>query len=182
MKHITGYDNYTIDKDGVITNTRTGRNLTPCINKDNGYLQVDLWAKNKGTKFYVHRLIAQAFIDNPLNLPEVNHIDSVRTNNKLNNLEWVTSKKNSLHAVKAGRRDHVARMSKQDIEKAFDLVMKGNSYKEVSKIMSDSWQAGFLSVKVGRYADAIGKQTELKTELRRQRIVRSLKNLDAINK
>src|SRR3970040_299459 len=103
MKYITGYDNYTIDISGVVTNTRTGRALSPNINKDNGYLQVDLWAKNKGTKFYIHRLIALAFIDNPLDLPEVNHIDSVRTNNKLDNLEWVTSKGNSIHAVKAGR-------------------------------------------------------------------------------
>lgn len=181
MKNINGYDNYTISMNGEVVNTRTDKKLYVGINKDNGYLQVKLYAKNKGKNFYIHRLIALAYIDNPLSLPEVNHKDSDRLNNSISNLEWVTSQGNSEHAVLSGQRDHVARMSKQEVENAFNLVMKGFSYKEISEQLSNTWQSGFLSVKVGQYAKKNGMHTELKEELRRQRVIRSLKNLESIN-
>lgn len=56
-------------------------------NKD-GYLQVGLWKNNKRKIFLVHRLVAQAFLDNPNNLPEVNHKDENKLNNVVSNLEW----------------------------------------------------------------------------------------------
>ena len=51
----------------------------------------------------VHRLVAQAFIPNPFNKPEVNHIDNDGTNNNYTNLEWVTKKENVAHQIKQGR-------------------------------------------------------------------------------
>ena len=59
-----------------------------------GYLTVKLSNKN----FMVHRLVAAAFIDNPNNLPQVNHKDGNKTNNKVENLEWITSRDNVVHA------------------------------------------------------------------------------------
>lgn len=181
MKIINGYDNYTISLNGEVINTRTGKKIYVGINKNNGYFQVKLYSKNKGKNFYIHRLIALAYIDNPLNLPEVNHKDSNRLNNSVSNLEWVTSQGNSIHAVINGQRDHVARMSTQEVENAFNLVMKGNSYKEISMKLSNTWQPGFLSVKVAQYAKKNKVLPKLKEELRRQRIIRSLKNLELIN-
>lgn len=61
----------------------------------NGYLMVVLRLNNKSYYRNIHRLVAQAFIPNPDNLPEVNHIDEDKTNNKVDNLEWCTSKYNS---------------------------------------------------------------------------------------
>ncbi len=52
--------------------------------------------------YIIHRLIAQLFIPNPLNLPEVNHKDGIKTNNKVDNLEWVTQRENMRHAAKSG--------------------------------------------------------------------------------
>lgn len=67
--------------------------LKPRIN-GRGYLHVDL-CKNKKKKIYlVHRLVAQAFIENPNNLPIINHKDECKTNNIVTNIEWCTQKYN----------------------------------------------------------------------------------------
>lgn len=63
--------------------------------KSNGYESIDLYDINhKKKKHLVHRLVANAFIENPLNKPEVNHKDCNPQNNEANNLEWATSKEN----------------------------------------------------------------------------------------
>lgn len=63
--------------------------------KSNGYECIDLYNRNhKKQKYYVHRLVAKAFIGNPENKPEVNHKDCNPQNNKVDNLEWVTSVEN----------------------------------------------------------------------------------------
>lgn len=67
------------------------------------YLQVRLYdKKGKGKTLKVHRLVAQAFIPNPNNLPQVNHIDGNKQNNNVNNLEWVSNYENIQHAIKNG--------------------------------------------------------------------------------
>lgn len=68
---------------------RKGRVLSPGI-KDDGYLVVRL----QGRMFYIHRLVAQAFISSIDNLPEVNHLDEDKTNNRVENLEWCYHKYN----------------------------------------------------------------------------------------
>lgn len=94
-KQIEGFDNYFIFKNGTIQNSR-GKNI--CEWKDNvGYLQVKLSQDGKWYYRRVHRLVAKAFIDNPNNLPQVNHIDGDKTNNNINNLEWIDNKHNTQH-------------------------------------------------------------------------------------
>jgi hypothetical protein len=68
-----------------------------------GYLIVRFKINKKQKNMFVHRLVAEAFIKNPLNLPQVNHIDFNRANNELSNLEWVDCKTNVHHSVSAGR-------------------------------------------------------------------------------
>lgn len=68
---------------------------------------------NKREDLYVHRIIASIFIPNPLNLPEVNHIDNNRTNNSVDNLEWITRKDNLAYAFLNGNmtRDNLGRFT-----------------------------------------------------------------------
>ena len=67
---------------------------------NHGYLQVTLCKNGKVKRFHVHRLVAQAFIPNPENKPQVNHIDGNKLNNNINNLEWNTAGENTYHAYK----------------------------------------------------------------------------------
>lgn len=69
-------------------------------NKKNntGYISVGLYKNNKVAYRYVHRLVAEAFVSNRCNKPEVNHKDGNPFNNKADNLEWMTAKENSIHA------------------------------------------------------------------------------------
>lgn len=96
MKQIEGYSHYYITEDGNVFNSRRNRNM--CTWKDNlGYIQVNLY-KDGGKKYVrVHRLVAQAFVPNPLNKPFVNHIDGDKTNNHYTNLEWVDNRENVQH-------------------------------------------------------------------------------------
>lgn len=63
---------------------------------------MNLFKNNKHKLCTVHRLVANAFIPNPSNLPQVNHINGDKTNNNVANLEWVTSYQNLIHARKTG--------------------------------------------------------------------------------
>lgn len=83
--------------------SRRKRTLKPYPNEA-GYLKVNLYDENgKCKKKYVHRLVAEAFIPNPQNKPNVNHKDCNVKNNAVENLEWCTQSENILHCSKLGR-------------------------------------------------------------------------------
>lgn len=69
--------------------------VKPCNKNPNGYLKINLCKNGNSKTFLVHRLVAQAFLPNPNNLPEVNHKDENKENNYVDNLEWCTSRYNN---------------------------------------------------------------------------------------
>lgn len=79
--------------------TRQEKIIKPCVNQ-RGYFRVDMRSTDRklGRTEVVHRLVAQAFIPNPLNLPQVNHKDGNKQNNHVDNLEWCTNLHNHRHA------------------------------------------------------------------------------------
>lgn len=96
-KLIEDYPNYEVSDMGRVRNMKTGKVLRPC-KANTGYLMVNLYEDEKHKFASVHRLVATHFILNPGNKPCVNHIDGYKTNNCVNNLEWVTYSENNLHA------------------------------------------------------------------------------------
>ena len=97
-KDIKGYPNYQISNLGRIWNTKTQRYLNGGYCKD-GYIQVHLTAINGKRKHeLIHRLVAIAFLDNPNNLPQVNHKDENKENNCVDNLEWCDAKYNNIYS------------------------------------------------------------------------------------
>lgn len=67
-----------------------------------GYFKISLSKKSYKNTFFIHRIISIAFIPNPDNKPCVNHINSIRTDNRIENLEWCTFSENNKHAYKSG--------------------------------------------------------------------------------
>lgn len=67
-----------------------------------GYEVVDLYKEGKGKMYKVHRLVAQMFLDNYYNKPQVNHINGIKTDNCVSNLEWSTNSENMKHAHSTG--------------------------------------------------------------------------------
>lgn len=97
LKQIKDFDRYLIDINGVIYDTKYN-NRTICQWIDNvGYYQCNLYKDGKRYFKRVHKLTAETFIENPNNLPQVNHIDGNKLNNNINNLEWITNSENTKH-------------------------------------------------------------------------------------
>ena len=92
---IENYPDYRAGSLGNVLSLKKNKEkiLKPIIGKD-GYARVELCNENGKRKFFVHRLIAEAFIPNPHNLKQVNHIDENKLNNAIDNLEWCTAKYN----------------------------------------------------------------------------------------
>ena len=88
--------NYEITKDGKVFNKKRNKELKPQL-QQNGYIGINLVENGKRSKFLLHRLIAEKYISNPENKPCINHINGIKSDNRIENLEWVTYKENCDH-------------------------------------------------------------------------------------
>lgn len=94
-------EQYQVSNTGFVRNKLTG-NILKAQEDEKGYLRVRLSLHDKKRSARVHRLVAIAFIPNPENKPQVNHIDTNKKNNSVDNLEWNTNGENQIHAFKTG--------------------------------------------------------------------------------
>lgn len=103
MKDIKNYEGlYAITSCGKVWSYRNQRFLKP-ETTERGYLRVALCRDGTTKHYKIHRLVAEAYIPNPEGKPQVNHIDEVKTNNYVNNLEWATAKENNNHGTRSER-------------------------------------------------------------------------------
>ena len=93
---------YEVSNVGQIKSVRTGKILKQFLDRY-GYYQVGLHKNGINKNVLVHRLVAQAFISNPKNLPEINHKDECKTNNRIDNLEWCTREYNNNYGTRIER-------------------------------------------------------------------------------
>lgn len=98
---ITGFERYHIKNDGQVYSAISKAIKKPVID-GKGYNRIQLYIDGRPYTKKVHRLVAQHFIPNPDNKPQVNHIDGDKNNNHFTNLEWATNYENALHAMDNG--------------------------------------------------------------------------------
>lgn len=89
-KQLPEFPNYTIFEDGTIYNQKRCKVVNPYPLKQIGYYIVSLSNNGLRKQFYLHRLLAICFLENPNGLPEVDHIDGDKTNNNISNLRWIS--------------------------------------------------------------------------------------------
>ena len=104
-KSIAGYEGlYEVSSLGRVRSLKFGKTkvLKP-LDNGCGYLYVNLYKNREVKKFKVHRLVAQTFIPNPLGKPQVNHNNEIKTDNRVENLEWMTAKENNNYGTRNER-------------------------------------------------------------------------------
>ena len=131
MKDVKGYEGlYAVTSCGKVWSYKRQKFLEPQLN-ENGYWRVCLYKDRKEKKYMIHRLVAEAYIPNPNNLPQVDHIDENKTHNYINNLQWITNRDNC-------RKSHNKTILQYTIEGEF--VRKWSSATDVGReAQSNIW-------------------------------------------
>jgi len=157
IKEIQGFPGYYISETGTVYSTKTGewreRKLQTSYR---GYKMVEIRdSSNKPFFKSVHRIVANAFIPNPENKPQVNHIDGNKTNNDVCNLEWCTEAENTAHAIETGLRDYIGEgnpastTTESQIRQACQLMQDANlSRTEISRI-TGVWSDTLYKLRAG---------------------------------
>jgi len=148
-RYIPNYEGlYSIDTDGNVFSHITNKILKP-QKVDNGYLQIMLVKDGIKKRVSIHRLVALTFIQNPDDLPVVDHIDTDKTNNNVSNLKWCTQKENSRNplslkhlstSTKGKKKRPMAEETKQKLSQA----IKGRVMSEEFRIKISNSRRGYI--------------------------------------
>lgn len=139
-KKIEDYEDYWVDTDGNVWSSKSGKMkiLRSAKNRD-GYLRVVLCKNISRKNISVHRLVALAFLPNPNNYPQVNHKNGIKSDNRLENLEWCSSYQNIIHAMNNGLRNlkgskhNLAKLKESDIPIIHQRLANGEKGTVIAK-------------------------------------------------
>lgn len=139
-KDIPGYEEYyEVSNTGLI---RRKAYIMKCRLTQDGYPAITLCGKGKQLSKTIHRLVAESFIENPDNKPQVNHKDGIKSNAMASNLEWATSSENVNHALNLGLKDKTWQDGEKNVnskltkEQVLDIREKCKIMK-ISKVHKD---------------------------------------------
>jgi len=132
-----GYENYCVTRDGSIYSIRSSRFLKVQKGK-NGYKTILLSQDKVQKRFYIHRLIALAYIENPGGKQCVNHVDGDKHNNSISNLEWATHTENSVHAIETGLHKQPRKLNDEIAHKVCQSIVDGMRNKDIAEMFGIS--------------------------------------------
>ena len=156
-KKIEGYENYSVSSNGDVRNDETGIILKVYYNQ--GYQLIKLRKNGKRKMFRVHRLVAQAFIPNPENKPCVDHINTIRDDNRVENLKWVThkenmnnplSRKNSSESKKGEKNYWYGKQHTKDTKEKMSEAKKGENNPNYGKQLSKEHRQKLIEANTGK--------------------------------
>ena len=127
--------NYLISNTGYVKNKKTNRILTNSLSTD-GYYCVGISINKKNYRKRVHRLVAEAFIENKYNYPYVNHKNGIKTDNRMDNLEWCTPQQNTRHAWDTGLAVSVKKIKIKQYDLNGDFIEEYNSLSQAAKSLN----------------------------------------------
>jgi hypothetical protein len=160
---------YLVSDDGKVKSIRSNKLLKPACDKD-GYLYYVLCVNGIRKTIKAHRLVAMAFIDNPENKPALDHINGIKTDNRKENLRWVTNKENTnnpitLTKVIARGKERLPLLFQRSAERNFGRI-KTAIYKdgiEIGKFTSQKLAAEYVGVSIGKVSQCVsGKKKSCK--------------------
>lgn len=142
MKDVIDYEDlFSISITGELFSKRSNRFLKKTVGS-NGYYTIATKIGGRSGKdicFKLHRLVAKAYIPNPLNLPEVNHKDGNKLNNNLDNLEWVSHKDNMAHASTLGLTNYMPRDNRVASTSYSKCILTENNVSEICSLYNEGF-------------------------------------------
>lgn len=154
---IPGFKDYLASTKGQIGSIKNGHfKVISQRSHNKGYNRVDLWYENQSKYYLVHKLVTLAFYGKRPKNKEVNHINTNKKDNRLENLEYVTKKENMQHAFRNGLYDknigeesNLAKLSNKNVKRIKQLLLENNSPKKISKMYNVHY-ATIGAIKAGR--------------------------------
>ena len=128
-KILSGFEGlYQVSNYGRVKSYKGKIKILKNMTTTTGYYRITLKKDYK-----IHRLVAEAFIQNPESKPQVNHINGIKTDNRVKNLEWVTNKENVKHAILLKLRKPHTKIKDYDENKIIEMYKKNIKYKTIAK-------------------------------------------------